>query len=199
MGASRQRSVPLSNVSQPRRYSSVSPMVLSGIVSQTIHRVPAWSSKSRSAMRHADCTGQTTAADQLRTGGMASWRSRGPSLAWNRSLTYIPVVALSAADAVSPPAPFDHLGDVSARGPDGSGRPDGLVRRPGAPPVQEPAARGRLDRLPELVRCRPIRLTACLRAAVTRIGPRVHAAGAVGLDPKYWRTGPQMVKIRAWR
>jgi len=62
IGASRHRSAPLSKVSQPRRYSSVRPIVLSGMVSQTIQWVPAWSSKSRSAMRDASCTGQTTAA-----------------------------------------------------------------------------------------------------------------------------------------
>lgn len=84
IGASRQRSAPLSKVSQPRRYSSVRPMVFAGMVSQTIHRVPASSSNSLSAMRKDDCTGQTTVVDGLGTPTTAArpWLSRlGPGAA----------------------------------------------------------------------------------------------------------------------
>ena len=197
IGARRQRSVPLSNVSQPRRYSSVRPMVLSGMVSQTIQWVPAGSSKSRSAMRHANCTGQTTAANRLRTTRLAGWqRFRDPRLLAHGGgpLTDVAVVALPAADAMSPPAELDDLGDMPTCWPDGPGRPDRLIRRPGTPAMEQPAARGSVDGLPGLVRCRPVRPTVPVVAVVARIGRVAHAAEAVSLDSKYWRTVPGAVK-----
>ena len=196
IGAIRQRSVPLSKVSQPRRYSPTRPMVLSGMVSQTIHRVPAWSSNSRSAMRHDNCTGQATGAKPLRTAKKAAfWRVRDPGLrAGDGSLADVPVVALAAADAMPAAAQLNDLGNLPPRGSHGTARPHGLVGRPRAPAMEQPTARGRLDRLPGLVRGWPARRTACLSILPARVGG-VHAAGPLvwtlnidGWDRKRSRT-----------
>ena len=179
IGASRQRSVPLSKVSQPRRYSPTRPMVLSGMVSQTIHRVPAWSSNSRSAMRHDSCTGQATSAKPVRTMNQAAFRwlnDGGSRAAGDGPVADVPVIALTAADAMSAAAQFHDLGNMPLRGSDGTGRPDGLVGCPRAPAVEQPAARGSLDRLSGLVRCWPARQAACVRGVLARI-PGIHAAG----------------------
>jgi len=86
-------------------------------------------------MRHANCTGQTT---------------------------NVPVVALPAPDAVSPSAQFRNVDTVSVRGSYATGWPDGLVGRPRAPAVEQPAAGGGIDG--------PLRLApgwrACLAACV---------------------------------
>jgi len=179
IGASRQRSVPLSKVSQPRRYSSVRPMVLAGIVSQTIHRVPASSSNSRSAMHDANCTGQATTAKPVRTAKLALCRCLGDGGLWavgDRTLADVPVVALTAPDAMPPAAQLNDLGNLPPRGYYGTARPHGLVGRPRAPAMEQPTARGRLDRLPGLVRGWPARRTACLSIVPARFGG-VHAAG----------------------
>ena len=179
IGASRQRSVPLSKVSQPRRYSSVRPMVLAGIVSQTIHRVPASSSNSRSAMHDANCTGQATTAKPVRTAKLALCRCLGDGGLWaagDRTLADVPVVALTAPDAMPPAAQLNDLGNLPPRGCHGTARPHGLVGRPRAPAMEQPTARGRLDRLPGLVRGWPARRTACLSIVPARFGG-VYAAG----------------------
>jgi hypothetical protein len=158
----------------------VRPMVLSGMVSQTIQWVPAGSSKSRSAMRHRNCTGQTTAAKQLRTGrcGKRLWvRGRRSLPDGAGSLADVAVVALAAADAVSPPAQFDDFGAVASRGLYGTRRPHGLVRRPRAPAVEQPAARGGLDGLPGPVRRGAVRRTVRVVPVVARIGRVGHDGG----------------------
>jgi hypothetical protein len=157
----------------------VRPMVLAGIVSQTIHRVPAWSSNSRSAMRHANCTAQATTAKPVRTANLALCRSVGDGGLWaggDRTLANVPVVALTAPDAMPPAAQLNDLGNVPPRGCHGTARPHGLVGRPRAPAMEQPTARGRLDRLPGLVRGWPARRTACLSIVPARVGG-VHAAG----------------------
>jgi hypothetical protein len=165
----------------------VRPMVLSGMVSQTIHRVPAWSSNSRSAMRHANCTDKTTAANPLQTARMAAWRCFGGSSLTSRDgfMADVPVVALPAADTMSPAPHLNDLGNMPQRRPDGPARADGLIGCPRAPAVEQPASGGCVDRLSGFVRCRPTHLTARLSAIVARIRPGVHVAEVIGLDSKY--------------
>jgi hypothetical protein len=224
IGASRQRSVPLSKVSQPRRYSLVRPITFAGMVSHTIHRLPAWSSNSRSDMRQRNCTGQTSVAepgsdrsdrkDDRPTGrsvGAVAARRDWPIPGFDRGeatwgwlslvrgdglLADVPVVALAATDAVSPAAHFGDLGNVPQRRPDGADGSDGFVERPRTPAVEQPAAGGGLDRPLGLAKCFrwTVRWAAFLGALLSRIGPGVHSAGAVGLEPKYWSAALAAVK-----
>jgi hypothetical protein len=185
IGASRQRSVPLSKVSQPRRYSPVRPITFAGMVSHTIHRVPAWSSNSRSDMRHGNCTGQTSVAEP--GSDRSDHKDDRPTA--------------RSVGAVAATAHFGDLGNVPEGGPDGADGSDGFIERPRTPAVEQPAAGGGLDRPLGLARWFrwPVRWAAFLGALRSRIRPGVHSAGVVGLDPKYWPAALAAVKYHVSR